>query len=141
MEYKSAGLLPKHLPSDCAKCEGTENQDRFNCGGEGNENFEVGLGTMEFYQCPKSLPTQQAWDVIELILTQEETGIPIIGTCLMQQTRAMFTNRRIILSERGDCMKEISDKQRKAQDAKDRQSNRSGGGAFKPRSRPTRIRQ
>ena len=68
---------------------------------------------MEFNQCPLSIPDQNTYDVIELILTAEETGIPVTGTCLLNQTKKYFEWRRIIMNERAECFNELHKKDKK----------------------------
>jgi len=79
-----------------------------NCGGVGNDKYKKRIGAMEYYQCPISLITEDAWGVIEMILTQEETGIPIHGTDLLGQMPAMYHFRQVIMSERAECQREIA---------------------------------
>ena len=109
-EYKNAKKLPSKVPDSCAVCEEKKSWEKYNCGGYGNPEYTCKLGTMIFYQCPCSIPSQDAWDVLELILTQEDTHIPITGTCLLDQTRKMFEFRRIIMSEKYDCHEDLRDK-------------------------------
>jgi hypothetical protein len=136
-EYKSAGRLPAGLSLDCAECTEKEHQDRRNCQGYGNPKYKIQIGAMEFYQCPLSLPDQDTWDVIDLILAQEETGIPVSGNCLLDQTRKTFEFRRIILSERIDCQREIQKKMDVEAKQKDRASKAS---SRRPRGTPVRGR-
>lgn len=123
-EYRAANKLPSSIPNDCAECEKKGWPDKFNCGGGEKTNFKysVQIGAMVFDQCPKSLPSQAAWDIIELIRTWEETGTPIVGNCLLDQTRATFKYRRIINSERADCMKEIDTLHKQDMERKQRSS-------------------
>ena len=107
-EYKSAGKLPKVISDcDCKTCTEKLEGER-NCGGFGNDKYVQKIGAMEYYQCPLSLITTDAWSVINLILVQEETGIPIAGTCLLDQTPEMFEFREAILAEKADCFKELN---------------------------------
>jgi len=107
-EYKSADRLPKTIPVNCTECIEADKQDNFNCSGEKtNPKFHVRIGAMEYDQCPLSVPKKEAWDVIELIATWEDTGTPIVGHCLLEQSPQTFVFRRIINSERNDCRKEI----------------------------------
>lgn len=130
-EYKSADKLPQKY--NCNECRESELVDKRNCGGEGNPKFSIKIGGMEFYQCPLSIPTQEAWDVIELISLSEETGIPIHGTCLLDQTLKFFEYRRIINSERYECRKELDDIRKRDMDKKSK--NRESKPAVGSRSR------
>lgn len=151
-EYKGAGKLPGNISFDCAKCEAAIDPesgrktlpDERNCGGYGNPKYKYAIGTTTHYQCPLSIPSQDAWDVVELILTQESTGIPISGKCLLDQTRKMFEFRRIIISERNDCQKEIG--KILEQDAKKKTGSASSVGprsrvSSSPRGRPAGSKQ
>ena len=124
-EYKAADKLPRSIPDDCAECIDKGWPEKFNCGGgeKTNEKYTVMIGTMEFDQCPRSVPSQEAWDIIELIRTWEETGTPIVGHCLMDQTRETFKYRRIINSEKNECQKELSDLHKQDMDRKQRSAS------------------
>lgn len=125
-EYKSRKRLPSSIPTDCAVCQDKGLQDRYNCDGYGNDNYKVNIGVMTFFQCPLSMFTEDTWDVIDLISTSLETGTPVVGHCLMNQTRAYFKNKQIILSERNECNEEISKVEEQA-------ANKKPGGGRVPR--------
>jgi len=108
-EFKSADKLPSSIPTDCAVCIEKDQYEKYNCDGEGNPNYVAHIGNMEFYQCPLSLPTDEAWMVIDLVSTCLESGIPIVGTDLMGQTKHFFKFKNIITSERADCQRELFD--------------------------------
>lgn len=109
-EYKNAKKLPSKVPESCDACLEKKEWESRNCEGVGNPKYTCKLGSMLFYQCPYSIPDRDTWDVIDLILTQEETHIPIAGTCLLDQTRKMFEFRRIIMNEKYECHEELRDK-------------------------------
>ncbi len=132
-EFKNADKLPSNILTDCAECIEKELYHKYNCDGEGNPKYVQNIGNMEFYQCPLSLFTQETWDVIDLITTSLETGIPIAGTDLLSQTRAFYKFKRIINSEKYDCMKEI-DEMRKVEDKRnERKSAAKSSTIGKPR--------
>jgi hypothetical protein len=107
-EYKSAGKLPQNIEFKCDECIEKDLKEKRNCGGfDENSKYKLQIGTMEFYQCPISIPDEETWTLIELIMASEETGIPITGTCLLDQTRAFFEYRRIVNNEKYECHKEI----------------------------------
>lgn len=91
------------------------------------------IGSMEYDVCPFSLCNQETVDVIELILTQEETGIPISGTDLLSQTRKMFEYRRYIMDEKAQSIKEISDIEKKEQERKEREKKSASRATRAPR--------
>ena len=123
-EYKSRKRLPPSIPTDCAMCQEKGWQDKYNCEGYGNENYKCQIGVMTFYQCPLSMFTEDTWDVIDLITTSLESGIPVVGNCLMDQTKAFFDFKQIILSERNECIEEISKVEAQESKTKDRAVSR-----------------
>ena len=107
-EYKSAGKLPHNIEFDCNDCELNDLKEKRNCGGQYEDSkYKYVIGTMEFYQCPLSIPDEETWTIIELVTASEEMHIPVSGHCLLDQTRAFFTYRRIINNEKYQCHKEI----------------------------------
>lgn len=121
-EYRAADKLSSAATFDCKTCMEKGLQDRRNCDGEKtNPNFKVVIGSMQFDQCPLAIPSQEARTVVQLILTSEETNIPIVGTCLLDQTQVFFDYRGIINDERFECQKELS--KVRERDAKVQQRN------------------
>ena len=68
----------------------------------------MNLGQVKYDRCPKSFITEDIYRIIELIDWSDETGIPIAGNCLLEQSEYTRTYRRIILSERAVCSREIA---------------------------------
>ena len=124
-EFRDAGKLPKAIPNDCAVCVEKDLYTKYNCDGEGNPDYKTKIGAMEFYQCPLSLVDQDAIDVINLVTTSMESGIPVHGHDLLGQTRAFFDYKRIIYSERADCAKELQ-QIREAETKREAPKTRSG---------------
>jgi hypothetical protein len=135
-EFKSHKRLPSVLDQlKCSECIERELQDQRNCGGYGNEKYTQYIGSMQFFQCPLSIPRSETYDIIELILTSEEIGIPVVGSCLLDQTRAYFEYRRVIKSEQVDCFKEIEELRK--QDDKKRRNQ--GDAENQIQRRPPRL--
>ena len=135
-EYKSTKKLPSDVKSlNCASC--TEKlQDKRNCEGFGNDKYKVKIGGMEFYQCPLSIPQDDAWAICDLIITSEETGIPVAGTCLLDQTKKFFEFRRYINSERSECHQELN----KIREAEAKRDNKGSGSQRVGRKPPVTSR-
>ena len=133
MEFKCAKRLPKSIPTNCAACQEIDSQDKFNCGGYGNPNYRQNIGHMEFYQCPLSIFNEDTWNVIDLVLTSIESGIPVTGNCLLDQTKMYFRFKNIINSEKFDCHEEIEEIRRKEQKQKEGTSSRTNTGSRVPR--------
>jgi len=87
----------------------TDQQIKRNCCGEYGVKYRYTIGTTEFYQCPVSVYVfdPDVIDVIDLVLTSLESGIPVTGTCLLDQTKKFFEFTRIIRDERKDCFEEL----------------------------------
>lgn len=108
-EYKGAGKLPHREKFDCSACMFTAQQEKRNCRGEFGKKFQYTIGTMQFYQCPVSVFAfdHEVTQVIDIVVTSLESGIPVTGNCLLDQTPAFFEYARIIRDERRICSDEL----------------------------------
>lgn len=134
-EYKSAGKLPHNTKFDCSTCEGTPLEKRRNCCNAYGTRFVFRIGTMEFDQCPVSVFgfDEEVMQIIDLVLTSLESGIPITGRCLLDQTPSFFEYCRIIREERNLCSNELHEIYKKDMERQSRR-NRAAVGA-KPTGR------
>ena len=134
-EYKSAGRLPFKENFDCSKCEGKPAQIKRNCRGLYGTKYRYQIGTMVFDVCPISIYVDdpEVIQVIDLILTSMESGIPIAGRCLLDQTKKFFDWRRIIRDEQGQCNEELNKvRQKEAEQERKRHSASSRQGRPRP---------
>ena len=136
-EYKSAGKLPHRESFDCSTCYDTPTQEKRNCQGLFGTKYQYTIGTMQYDQCPVSVYCfdPDVITVIDLCLTSLESGIPVAGHCLLDQTKAFFDYVRIIRDERNVSGSEI--KKLLDEDAKKAQANarRTSAGSHVPRRR------
>lgn len=64
---------------------------------------------MEYYQCPVSIfiDDPEISMIYNMITVSLDSGIPLAGKCLLDQTKRFFEIASIIRSEESDCQKEI----------------------------------
>ncbi len=108
-EYKSTDKLPHKEKFDCKTCFDTPKQDKRNCRGKGNKKYKYIIGSLQFSRCPVSvfIFDSDVNSVIDLIITSMDTGIPVSGNCLLDQTPAFFDYLKIIQHERYICHEEL----------------------------------
>jgi len=111
--------LPHKEKFDCSSCYDTPKQKLRNCRGEGNKKYIYTVGGIQFDRCPVSVFgfDKDVNLVIDLITTSMETGIPVSGNCLLDQTTAFFDYLKIIQHEKYVCYEEL-EKLRKIEENK-----------------------
>ena len=135
-EYKNAGKLPHNEVFDCSTCMDTSHQERRNCCGDFGTKYRYQIGTTEYSICPVSVYAfdPNVTQVIDIVLTSLESGIPVTPGGLLDQTKAFFDFKRIINDEQRLCHNEL-DKIRRDEEKREEANRKRNSGGSAPRRR------
>jgi len=127
-KYPDGRVLRESETWNCEICQEYGLFEERNCGGiEKRTKPVLIIGKEKYYQCPLSLITDNnTFFIINLIDWSDNTGIPITGSRLLDQSNELYNIRNFILSERSKARKEIEDLKPKNKKTRNRDTTKSG---------------